>query len=118
MLVFADGSSNGRTAEVIHGKEYVEQTAPVSGQIVELWDVAIVFQLLVNDSFNLYTDSHYVFKAQMIKTIKFIGTSNAQVRILFQQIQNAIRVRRLSYFVGHISAYSKLPTDWRERSSG
>ena len=62
MLVFTDGSSNGKAAYVLDREDYVVQTNPASAQIVELWAVAIVFQLLINDSFNLYTDSHYVFK--------------------------------------------------------
>lgn len=43
MLVFTDGSSNRKAAYVIDGKEYVEEAAPVSAQIVELQAVAIVF---------------------------------------------------------------------------
>lgn len=36
MLVFSDGSSNGRAAYVVDGKGYAVQTAPASVQLVEL----------------------------------------------------------------------------------
>lgn len=63
MAVFTDGSSNGTAAYVTNDKKYIEQTAPTIAQIINLRAVAVVFQLLVNDSFNLYTNNHYVFKA-------------------------------------------------------
>lgn len=47
MLVFTDGSSSGRVAYVTNGKGYVVQTTPVSAQKVELWAVAIVFQIFI-----------------------------------------------------------------------
>lgn len=36
VLVFTDGSSNGKAAYVINGKSYVVKTTPASAQIVEL----------------------------------------------------------------------------------
>ena len=45
----------------------------------------------------------------VLETAPCIGTSNKQVETLFQQIQNAIQQKRLSYFVGHIRAHSNLP---------
>lgn len=41
MLVFTDGSSNGRAPYVVNGKDYVVQTAPASTQIVVLGAVAM-----------------------------------------------------------------------------
>lgn len=48
MLVFTDG----RSVYTVKSKGYVVQTDPASAQ-VELQPVAMVFQLLINSSFNL-----------------------------------------------------------------
>ena len=94
LLVSPDGFSNGKAAYVIDGKEYLVQTDSSSAQIVELQAVVIVFQLLINDSFNLYTDSHYVFRIlQVLEIVPYIGTSNNQVKMLFEQIQSAIHFK-------------------------
>lgn len=61
MLAFNYGSSNRKAAYVIDGKEYLVQPTPASAQIVRVTAVAIVFQLLVNNSFNSYTHNHCVF---------------------------------------------------------
>ena len=45
----------------------------------------------------------------MLETVPYIGTSNEQVKILFQQIQEAIQHRKLPCFMGHIRAHSSLP---------
>lgn len=57
MLIFTAGSSNGRTAYVVNGEVLVVYTEPASAQVVELRAIAILFQLLANKAFNLYTDS-------------------------------------------------------------
>ena len=36
LLIFTDGSSNGKAAYVVNGKGHVVQTEPASAQIVEL----------------------------------------------------------------------------------
>lgn len=73
MLVFTDGSSNGRAADVINGKGYIVQTTPASTQIIELRAMTMVFQILKDSSFNLYTDSHYIHRAlQVIETVPCI----------------------------------------------
>lgn len=46
---------------------------------------------------------------QILETVSYIGASNEQVKILFQQIQEAIQCRKLPCFVGHIRAHSSLP---------
>lgn len=107
MLIFTDGSSNGKIAYVVDGKVYVVQTDLVSAQIVELRAVAMVFQFFADNAFNLHTGNHYIFRVlQVIETVPCIGTSNSQDRILFQNIQNAIHQRKLPCFVGHIRAHS------------
>ena len=72
--------------------------------------MAVVFQHFANEAFNLYTDSQYICTAlQVLETIPYIGTSNKQVKMLFQQIQEVMQQRTLSCFVGHIRAHSNLP---------
>ena len=61
MLIFAEGSSNGRAAYAADGKGYVVQTDPASAQIVQLPLDAIVFQLYAGKAFDLYRDSQYHF---------------------------------------------------------
>lgn len=72
--------------------------------------VAMVFQLFCKQLFNLYTDSHYSFKAlQTIETVPCIGTGNDQIEMLFQQIQNVTHQRKVPCFVGHRRVHSGLP---------
>lgn len=67
------------------------------------------FPAFCKQLFNLYTDSHYSFKAlQTIKTVPCIKTGNDQIKMLFQQIQNVTHQRKLPYFVGHRRAHSGL----------
>lgn len=63
MLIFTDVSFNGRAAYIVNGIDYVTQTAPASAQRVEILAVAMIFQVLVKNSLNLYTDSRYIFRA-------------------------------------------------------
>lgn len=66
-----------------------KQTTPAFSQIAELKAIAMVFQLFQNNSFNLYTDRNYIFRAlQGLDTVPYIKMSNDQVRNLFQQIQD------------------------------
>ena len=110
LLIFTDGSSNGKAAYVVNGKGHVVQTEPASAQIVELRAVALVFKNFDNKAFNLYTDSRYIYEAlRILETVSYIATGNEQVKILFQQIQKAIQCRKLPCFVGHIRAHSSLP---------
>ena len=86
------------------------QTDLASTQIVELRAVAVAFQLFANNAFNLYTESHYTFTAiQVIETVAWIGIGSSQVKIPFQQIQDAIHLRKTTCFVGHTRAHSNLP---------
>ena len=56
LLIFTVGSSNSRAVYVVNGEGHVVQTEFASAQTVKLQAVAIVFQLLANRVFNLYTD--------------------------------------------------------------
>ena len=94
LLVSPDGFSNKKAAYIIVGKEYVIQTDWSSAQIVELQAVNNSFSASNNDSFNLYTYSHTVFRIlQVLEIVPYIGTSNNQVKMLFEQIQNAIHFK-------------------------
>ena len=75
-----------------------------------------MFQLFADKAFNLYTYNQYIFfnTLQVLETVPCIGTSNKQVKMLFQQIQNAIQQRKLPCFVGHIRAHSNLPSPLAE----
>ena len=69
-----------------------------------------MFKNFANKAFNLYTGSQYIYNAfQILEIVTYIGTSNKQVKILFQQIQEAIQHRKLLCFVGHIRERSNLP---------
>lgn len=53
MSIFTDSSSSERAAYVVVGKGYVVQTDSVPAHIVELWAVAVAFQLFADKAFNL-----------------------------------------------------------------
>lgn len=108
MLVFTAGSSNGRAAYVVKGKGYMVQMGPVSAQVMSHSYRFPAF--FVNSSFDLYTDSYYIFKAhQVIETVPCIGTGNDQIKMRFQQIQNTIHHRKLLCFVDHMRIHFDLP---------
>ena len=64
--VFTDGSSNGIASLVIENESYYCQTSYSSAQEVELFVVLQALQR-VPQSFNLYSDSHYVVRALSLK---------------------------------------------------
>lgn len=69
-----------------------------------------MFKNFTSKDFTLYTDSQYIYNAlQVLEIVPYIENSNEQVKILFQQIQEAIQHRKLPCFVGHIRAHSSLP---------
>ena len=102
-MIFTDDSSNGKAAYVVNGEGHMVQTEPASAQTVELWTVALIFREYLknfgNKAFNPYTDSQYIYDAlQILETVPYKGTNNEQVKILFQQIQEAIQCKKLSCF--------------------
>ena len=59
-------------------------------QEVELFAVLQALQR-VPQSFNLYSDSHYVARAlSVIETVPLIGAAKASIQTLFLKIQNLI----------------------------
>ena len=57
ILVFTDGSSNGKTVTIINGKSHVQVTEETSAHRAELRAVIWAFQHLRDHNFNLLTDS-------------------------------------------------------------
>lgn len=88
--VFTDGSSNGIASLVIENESYYCQTSYSSAQEVELFAVLQALQR-VPQSFNLYSDNHYVVRAlSVIETVPLIGGAKASIQTLFLKIQNLI----------------------------
>lgn len=110
VLVFIDGSSNGRAVFTIQGQVTVFNTRYTSAQVVELQAVLAVIKHLPTQAFNLYTESHYVVWAmEVIETVPLIETTNPQLQSLFREIQHALRQRTLPWFFGHLRAHTGLP---------
>ena len=57
ILVFTDGSSNGKAVTIINGKSHVQITEETSAQKAEIRAVIWAFQHLRDHTFNLLTDS-------------------------------------------------------------
>ena len=108
--VFTDGSSNGKAAYVIGSHVHSLEFPPASAQIIELHTVAADFEMLKNQTFNLYTGSQYIAHGlQLLETIPFLDTANSQNLQLFMQIQLNLRERTVLYFIGHLKAHTGLP---------
>ena len=94
---------------MIENESYYCQTSYSSAQEVELFAVLQALQR-VPQSFNLYSDSHYVVRAlSVIETVPLIGAAKASFQTLFLKIQDLIQARNHPYFFGHIHAHTALP---------
>ena len=94
---------------MIENESYYCQTSYSSAQEVELFAVLQALQH-VPQSFNLYSDSHYVVRAlSVIETVPLIVAAKASIQTLFLKIQNLIRARTYPCFFGHIRAHTALP---------
>lgn len=108
MTVFIDGSKNGKASYVVKDQAFSVNTPYASAQLVELYSALEVFKL-VNQSFNLFSDSHYVVRAlQVLETVSTIQPSTPTFK-LFSEIQKYMRDWPNPFFVGHIRAHSNLP---------
>lgn len=109
VVLFTDGSSNGRAVLVTPTETKVWQLDSCSAQEVELFAVYQAF-LLFSSPFNLYSDSQYVVHVlAVLETVPLITTSNRAVFQLFQNIQQLLQQRRSPCFIGHIRGHSSLP---------
>ena len=61
ILVFTDGSSNGKAVTIVNGKSHVQVTEETSAQRAELRTVIWAFQYLRDCTFNLLTDSWHKY---------------------------------------------------------
>ena len=109
ILVFTDGSSNGKALTIIDGKSHVQVTEETSAQTAELRVVIWAFQHLRHRTFNLLTDSHYI--VGLFPHIETASISENKTTIfLLSDLQEEIKHIDKKYFVGHIRAHSSLPT--------
>lgn len=58
LLIFIDGSQNGRASYVINDEAHFVDTPYRSAQLVELYAAFIIFNLFHSQEFNLFSDSH------------------------------------------------------------
>lgn len=109
VLAFTDGFSSGIAAFNINNKIFQAQTKFTSAQLVELATVIQVFKVLVDQPFNLHTDSAYVATSvPLLETVPYICPST-NASPLFAKLQQLILARDDPFFIGHIWAHSGLP---------
>lgn len=108
-LVFTDGSSSGVAVYVINNQSYRVQSPFLSAQLVELFAILQVFEILQETPFNLYTDSSYIaLSVPLLETVPYIKPSSNAVP-LFQQLQSLILRRQVPFFIDHLRAHTDLP---------
>lgn len=108
-LAFTDGSASGIAAGVVNDQSFSFQTEERSAQRVELLAVQHV---LSNWDFplNLYSDSRYVVNlVQNLETAPLSFSDSSSIISLLLPLQQVLRHRFHSFFIGHIRAHSNLP---------
>ena len=109
ILVFTDGSSNGKAVTIIDRISHVQVTEETSAQRAELRTVIQAFQQLRDHTCNLLPDSRYIVGLfPHIETANIVGNKTI-IFSLLSDIQKEIKHRDKKYFVGHIRALSGLP---------
>ena len=108
ILVFTDGSSNGKAVTIINGKSHIQVTEQTSAQKDELRAVIWAFQHLRDHTFNLLTDSRYIVGLFPHIETANIPENKTTVFSLLSDLQKEIKHRDKKYFVGHIRAHSRL----------
>lgn len=107
MLIFTDGSSNGKAVTIINSQPTVQWTQETSAQRAELEAVIYAFKT-VAQPFNLYTDSLYIVK--LFPTIETATLSfSSKIIHRLQELQYLIHNRTSHFFIGHIRGHSGLP---------
>ena len=106
ILVFTDGSSNGKIVTIINGKSHVQVTEETSAQRAEVRVVIWAFQHLRDHTFNLLTDSRYI--GGLFPHIETANILENKISIfsMLSDLQKEIKHRVKKYFVGHIRAHS------------
>lgn len=108
LIIFTDGSSNGKSVACIQNREPVIRENPQhSAQQAEIEAVIIAFEE-VKQAFNLFTDSKYVVSLfPGIETAVLSPKTKIYKKLL--QLQRLIHLRQNKYHVGHIRGHSGLP---------
>lgn len=109
ITVFTDGSSNGTAAIVLPDQCYKTQTAETSAQRTEIIAVIKVFEMLADQSFNLYTDSQYIVRLFPHLETANIPENKTSISCFLLTLQNKIHRRQVPFFVGYIRAHTALP---------
>lgn len=108
VLVFTDGSSNGKAVTIIDNKPIVQETLETSAQRSEITEVITAFQKSLNVSYNLCTDSLYIVKLFPGIEMAPIACTNSTINLKLQQLQNLIQKGTCPFYVGHVKSHSKL----------
>ena len=108
ILLFTDGSSNGKAVTIIDEKSHVQVSEETSAQRAELRAVIWAFQHLRGRIFKLLTDSQYIVGLFPHIETANIPKNKTTIFSLFN-LQKEIKHRDKKYFVGHIRAHSGLP---------
>lgn len=110
LLVFTDGSANGRAVFFVDGKIFTLMSPYRSAQLVELFAVLQISMQFPSSPFNLYTDSAYIAQSiPLLETVPYIKTST-NASPLFSLIQRYIHARSAPFYVCHIRAHFGLPS--------
>lgn len=108
--IYTDGSKTGRGAYATTDSEpVILHFRPNAPQVVECLVVLTVFRTFSDEPINIISDSQYVVNA--VRSLEVVAhiQSHSTVAPIFRQIQQAILVRRMPFFIGHIRAHSGLP---------
>lgn len=109
VLVFTDGSSNGKAVVVSNKGQQLIYTNCNSTQEAKL--VAVLTALKnFSGPLNIVSDSAYVVHTvQNIETAPLSHNPNLSLQILFTQLQQVVRNRQHPFFIAHIRAHTSLP---------
>lgn len=108
IVIFTDGSSNGKSVTCIQDKPPIINTnSEFTAQQAEIEAVITAFRE-VKQAFNLFTDSKYI--ASLFPEIETAVLSpRTKIYDKLQQLQSLIHQRKEKYYVGHIRGHTGLP---------
>ena len=109
ILVFINGSANGKAVTIIDEKSHVQVSEETSAQRAELRAVIWAFQHLRGRIFKLLTDSQYIVGLFPHIETASIMENKTTIFSSLSDLQKEIKHRYKKSFVGHIRAHSGLP---------
>lgn len=109
VIVFTDGSSNGRAVTLIDGMPHIQEMSETSAQRTELLAVILAFKCLSESTFNLHSDSQYIVRLFPCVETAVLPSSKSSIFVLLQQLQKEVQNRTLPFFVGCVRAHTSLP---------